>query len=156
LNRASQLCATVFAWQQMQIATEATVARPAGTASLAAMKLHEADDSVRLTGTDFAIEFSSPAGTLRSLVYSGREMLARPNLEPAGPVLQLYRAPTDNDRGFGRWLARDWRQAGIDQLSRAAWSQSGLGNGSCGPGVLEKYAVLPKSYQLNVRIEPAR
>ena len=29
--------------------------------------------------------------------------------------------------------------------------QCGLGNGSCGPGVLEKYAVPPKNYFLKLR-----
>jgi beta-galactosidase len=32
----------------------------------------------------------------------------------------------------------------------------GLGNGSCGPGVLEKYSVLPTNYSWTVRFEPAR
>src|SRR5262249_25435918 len=35
--------------------------------------------------------------------------------------------------------------------------QSGLGNSSCGPGVLERYAVLPdKTYHLNLRFAPVR
>ena len=29
--------------------------------------------------------------------------------------------------------------------------QCGLGNGSCGPGVLEKYAVAPTNYTLKLR-----
>jgi beta-galactosidase len=32
--------------------------------------------------------------------------------------LQLWRAPTDNDKGFGKWLARDWRAAGLSNLVR--------------------------------------
>ena len=35
--------------------------------------------------------------------------------EPAGPTAQFFRAPTDNDRGFGKWLARNWRDAGLDK-----------------------------------------
>lgn len=27
---------------------------------------------------------------------------------------QAFRAPTDNDRGFGNWLAKDWKQHGLD------------------------------------------
>ena len=34
--------------------------------------------------------------------------------------------------------------------------QSGLGNGSCGPGVLERYAVLPQLYRLHLRFAPCR
>jgi beta-galactosidase len=33
-------------------------------------------------------------------------------------VLQVWRAPTDNDKGFGNWLARDWREAGLTNLVR--------------------------------------
>ena len=32
--------------------------------------------------------------------------------------------------------------------------QCGLGNGSCGPGVLEKYAVPPQAYRLHLRFSP--
>ena len=32
--------------------------------------------------------------------------------------MQLFRAPTDNDKGFGKWLARDWREAGLSNLVR--------------------------------------
>ena len=38
----------------------------------------------------------------------------------AGPVLQVYRAPTDNDKGFGNWLARDWKLAGLTR-SNTTW-----------------------------------
>ncbi|HEX9046984.1 MAG TPA: glycoside hydrolase family 2 TIM barrel-domain containing protein, partial [Verrucomicrobiae bacterium] len=40
--------------------------------------------------------------------------LARPMMPVPG--LQLFRAPTDNDKGFGQWLARDWREAGLSIL----------------------------------------
>ena len=45
-------------------------------------------------------------------------MLAQSDDTPAGPTLQAYRAPTDNDRGFGKWLADAWKQAGLDHLER--------------------------------------
>jgi beta-galactosidase len=63
------------------------------------------------SGPRFSASFSPENGTLVSLVYDGREILA------AGPVPHFYRAPTDNDKGFGHWLARDWRDAGLDRLT---------------------------------------
>ena len=30
--------------------------------------------------------------------------------------LHAFRAPTDNDRGFGNWIAKDWKQQGLDNL----------------------------------------
>ena len=29
---------------------------------------------------------------------------------------QVFRAPTDNDKSFGNWLAKDWRRCGLDTL----------------------------------------
>ena len=29
---------------------------------------------------------------------------------------QVYRAPTDNDKSFGNWLAKDWKRCGLDTL----------------------------------------
>ena len=34
----------------------------------------------------------------------------------AGVGLHCFRAPTDNDRGFGNWIAKDWKQQGLDNL----------------------------------------
>ncbi len=28
----------------------------------------------------------------------------------------FFRAPTDNDKGFGNWIAKDWKNQGLDQL----------------------------------------
>jgi beta-galactosidase len=80
----------------------------------------EDGDAVKISGTNFSATFSRAAGTLTSLKFDGQEMLA--TNEPAGPVLQLFRAPTDNDKGFGKWLARDWREAGLSNLVRCVKS----------------------------------
>ena len=34
--------------------------------------------------------------------------------------------------------------------------QSGLGNSSCGPGVLDKYSVPPKEYRLHLKFSPLK
>ena len=34
------------------------------------------------------------------------------NLSP-----QVFRAPTDNDKSFGNWLAKDWKRCGLDTLT---------------------------------------
>ena len=30
---------------------------------------------------------------------------------------QCFRAPTDNDKSFGNWLAKDWKRCGLDTLT---------------------------------------
>jgi beta-galactosidase len=84
------------------------------------LRLSEEGATVGITGKGFSTVFSRAAGTLTSLVYGEREILATNcnDSTVAGPTLQAYRAPTDNDRGFGKWIARDWKQAGLERLER--------------------------------------
>jgi beta-galactosidase len=108
-----------IAWQQMQLKAEGLRGRlPRQSADKQRLKLIQHGDVVKIEGTNFGARFSRAAGTLISLNFGGREMLATNEL--AGPVLQLFRAPTDNDKGFGKWLARDWREAGLTNLIRRA------------------------------------
>ena len=37
-------------------------------------------------------------------------------IERDGVGLHAFRAPTDNDKGFGNWIAKDWKQQGLDNL----------------------------------------
>ena len=34
----------------------------------------------------------------------------------SGVGIHAFRAPTDNDKGFGNWIAKDWKQQGLDNL----------------------------------------
>jgi len=133
------------AWEQMSLAvkkpkSQLGISRPLGNGGSRISPLRRVDDgdAVHINGTNFSVTFSRLAGTLTSLVYEGREILASdPSVRSsalrrqetpappeggtpnhAGPVLQAWRAPTDNDKGFGNWLARDWREAGLTNLIR--------------------------------------
>jgi beta-galactosidase len=106
------------AWEQMRLDTRPASTRKPPSVALPTVTLLESGDAVLLEGSNFSAAFSRSAGTLTSLKYDGQEMIAQNTGAIAGPVLQFYRAPTDNDRGFGRWLARDWRQAGLEHVVR--------------------------------------
>ncbi|HYG22201.1 MAG TPA: glycoside hydrolase family 2 TIM barrel-domain containing protein [Verrucomicrobiae bacterium] len=111
------------AWQQMPINVRSTQAASSQRETRfdnsrgrnVGLRLTRTNESLAIAGDTFSIRFNVNNGTLSSLLYSGREFLGGSN---SGPVLQFFRAPADNDRGFGRWLARDWRQAGLDQATR--------------------------------------
>ena len=110
------------AWEQFPLHVAVPAPPVVATASLPALRLWEEGDRIRVTGRDFQAEFSRRFGTLISLRHDEREVLASPAAghdTPAGPVLQAYRSPTDNDRGFGNWLARDWQEAGLNRLARS-------------------------------------
>ena len=105
-------------WQQMKLGIKALVTPKIETSGLPLLNLIQNGDLMKIEGTNFSAVFSKTVGTLTSLKFNGREMLLQNTNEIAGPVLQLFRAPTDNDKGFGKWLARDWREAGLGNLVR--------------------------------------
>jgi beta-galactosidase len=107
-----------IAWQQMQLSVKTARVHGSTAPDFEPLALDQEGDLTRITGTGFMVTFSRAAGTMVSLKFSGCEVLATNEL--AGPVLQLFRAPTDNDKGFGKWLARDWREAGLTNLNRTA------------------------------------
>jgi len=74
--------------------------------------LSERDSLVKVTGKNFVVKFSKNKGGLNSWKINGGEMLVE------GPIFQAYRAYTDNDKGFGNWLAKDWKNAGLENLKR--------------------------------------
>jgi beta-galactosidase len=108
------------AWQQFELNpihhSSSTEALPLTGADSLRVTEGGDGDAIRISGTGFSVAFSRRSGTMTSLRFDGREMLATNG--DTGPVLQLFRAPTDNDKGFGKWLARDWREAGLTNLSR--------------------------------------
>ncbi|AIQ43670.1 glycoside hydrolase family 2 TIM barrel-domain containing protein [Paenibacillus sp. FSL R7-0312] len=70
-----------------------------------AFRVIEGDVNIGVTGRGFTALFSKQAGSLVSLCYGGREMIATP------PAPLFWRATTDNDKGTalayhaGGWLA---------------------------------------------------
>ncbi|PFP31368.1 beta-galactosidase [Bacillus sp. AFS073361] len=69
------------------------------------LRVVEGDVNIGVHGRDFTILFSKQAGSLMSLNYAGKEMIALP------PAPLFWRATTDNDRGYsqgfhsGLWYA---------------------------------------------------
>ncbi len=84
------------------------------TASLPPLNVTEDGAQIRIKGREITAVFDRTDGTLVSLLYGGKEMLA----PDGGPVLQAYRAVTSNDKAFGSGRARDWQRAGLNRLTR--------------------------------------
>lgn len=91
---------TSFGQYVFVIEAGAVTAQPEGS-----LRVVEGDVNIGVHGRDFSIMFSKQAGTLISLNYAGREMIAIP------PAPLFWRATTDNDKGFalgfdsGVWFA---------------------------------------------------
>ena len=73
------------------------------------LKVRADEEHLSISVSGFSIQWEKNAtGSLTSLTYHGKEMLAHPADFPLQPVTQAFRAPTDNDKSFGNWLAKDW------------------------------------------------
>lgn len=73
------------------------------------LKVRADEEHLSISGSGFSIQWEKNAtGSLTSLTYHGKEILAHPADFPLQPVTQAFRAPTDNDKSFGNWLAKDW------------------------------------------------
>jgi beta-galactosidase len=104
------------AWAQLPLAlpgAPATARAPSGAAPLA---MQEQDGRATISGEAFQLSFSAEHG-LERMVWRNHPVII------AGPRLQLWRGPTDND-GIkampprnGRTLAR-WLDAGLDRLTQ--------------------------------------
>ncbi len=53
-------------------------------------------------------------GCMMQLQFDSFPVLGDSCLFPSVPAVQIFRAPTDNDKSFGNWLAKDWQNNRLD------------------------------------------
>jgi beta-galactosidase len=102
------------AWAQFKLPLAAPAAAVDWTAG-AALKLQEANGVARVEGAGLRAVFDKASGLMTSLAAGGTELVREP-LRPS-----FWRAPTDNDRGYGmekkfgawRTVGRDWKPATV-------------------------------------------
>jgi beta-galactosidase len=105
------------AWEQFALPWKAPAkGRTASEPSKLALFVNETGEGVRINGERFALFFDGRAGCLRD--YRVDETL----LLRGGPVLNLWRGPTDND-GIKGWSGQEnkalgrWLRSGLDALA---------------------------------------
>lgn len=70
---------------------------------------------ITVAGRSFSASWNVQTGSFISLIYNKKEILAQQSKEFENqPIIQAFRAPTDNDKGFGNWLAKDWINEGLN------------------------------------------
>jgi beta-galactosidase len=81
-----------------------------------AIEVEESNDRLVLSALDYSVTFNTTTGLLESYKKADRELLSE------GPILQLWRAPTDND-GLKLWSGQDnksisrWKKLGLESLN---------------------------------------
>lgn len=98
------------AFEQFDLGLRKEVTEPVKNTSF--ISVDKKDNAIHINGKKFNAVFDLMEGTLSSLKYDKDEIIV------SAPVFQGYRAPLDNDKGFGNWLAKDWKQHGLDSLNR--------------------------------------
>jgi beta-galactosidase/beta-glucuronidase len=100
------------AWAQFKLPFQVPQAAVLLPANMPALHLNESREAITVEGAGFRLVFSKEGGTIASWQYGERELLC------AGPVLNIWRAPTDNDEGqpWSEQSADAWRKAGLDRL----------------------------------------
>lgn len=101
----------------------------------------ETDNTLKVGNRLFHISWNKTTGNITSLSFEGKDMLAFPSDIPAQPWTQAFRAPTDNDKSFGNWLAKDWKlhkMDTVDVTTVQAFSHQKLTNGSVKVEVTQK------------------
>jgi beta-galactosidase len=100
-------------WAQFQLPLDVPEMPVRPTSDLPELHLKESAKDVQVRASDFDLVFGKKEGRIISFRHEGRELIER------GPALNVWRAPTDNDRS--NWwseqrLAAHWRDAGLDRL----------------------------------------
>ena len=74
------------------------------------MTVSRKGDRLTIESDRFRVRWDLDTGDPVSLQYDGNEVFAANKEMPAQFSTQAFRAPVDNDRGFGNWLAADWEK----------------------------------------------
>jgi beta-galactosidase len=107
-----------IAWEQFPLNLSPLPGPHWDLADIPPLELGDEGERIVLSGDGFQAVFERSSGTLTGLVYNKLSVLAQKPGEAGGPRLNVFRAPTDNDKH----LARSWYAAGLDSLESAAIS----------------------------------
>lgn len=102
------------AWEQFKATYDVPDKPSMNVRKMAELTLSESDSFVTIKGRDFNVIFSRIAGGITSLVYGDKAVIKNAQDDIKGPVLNAFRAPTDNNR----YLAKSWYRAGLNKLQR--------------------------------------
>ena len=100
------------AWAQFELPVSIPETPPVSDGSKSALLLTELDEVIKVTGRTFQLVMDRATGRLTSFEHLGKEFLH------AGPALNIWRAPTDNDANTwgDQRMAIRWRQVGLHCL----------------------------------------
>jgi len=103
-----------IAWEQFKIDYDVPAKPVMEINKIPGLELSDSGDLVIVKGKDFRVVFSRNQGGITQLVYRDKAIILSTHDNIKGPVLNAFRAPTDNNRRLGQ----KWYQAGLNRLNR--------------------------------------
>lgn len=76
------------------------------------VRVTEADGLLTARAAGTVVSWDAATGAPERLQYGAQPVFGRRDTLPAASF-EAFRAPTDNDRSFGNWLAKDWARHGL-------------------------------------------
>jgi beta-galactosidase len=108
-------CGHEVAWEQFKMPFQAPLPERVPVVGMPAVSLAEGEKQVVVNGADFRLAFDKDEGRIAAWIFRDTPLLQ------SGPMLNIWRAPTDNDgiklRPERRKLLDRWVQAGLDRLA---------------------------------------
>ena len=99
------------AWEQFKMPYEVPAVPALSPSNMPEVVVEELEDGAVVSGRGFQVTFDRKTGTMSSWQVEGKDVVA------AGPRLNVWRAPTENDEGQREQRAASrWREAGLDVL----------------------------------------
>lgn len=102
----------VVAWDQFKLALDSPPSCIFTPAGIPPVSLEDSAETATIRGNDFTVIFDRRSGTIRSYSYQDQEFMPSAIGANAGPVLDVYRAPLDNDVR----IKDTWHLAGLQDL----------------------------------------
>ncbi|MEA3338314.1 MAG: glycoside hydrolase family 2 TIM barrel-domain containing protein [Chloroflexota bacterium] len=98
------------AWTQFKMPFDVQEVEVLPAGRMLSLETAETPAKIAVQSPDFSLVFDKNAGVITSYRFQDRELLL------SGPLLNFWRAPTDNDEGMHIRMADLWREAGLDRL----------------------------------------
>lgn len=95
------------AWEQFELKYNVPAVPAVDPSDLPELKVNENEYQFEIIGSSFKVVFDRKRGQISSFAYNEHELLT------AGPHVNIWRAPTDNDAPV---LGRQWYEVGYDRL----------------------------------------
>lgn len=96
------------------------------------LQVREENGQLCIKGKDFNMSWRIEDGSMSLLQYGSQRILYPSSAFSVIPEVQAFRAPTDNDKSFGNWLAKDWINHRLDSPEQAysplTWEQQADGS----------------------------